>query len=431
LSTSVNPIDFSPVGPSSTWKQEVNRRVAAHRKNRPAYAEDQTSAREIRNDPGSRAAQAAARVAARYAKAPSYSEMLAGEARAAMLAAEAATKAAQAAQAAAQSVLNSLEAATEAKPASGFDRPPEVHGRYQSEDSTVGEDQAYAIRWEANLPAPRQAPAAARGGQKVSLFDAGSAYWPEPEQAEEEADFGLIEPVEPIPGNLIEFPRELVATRRVRPRRVEGPLAAGGHNAQMSIFEVDPGAISIELEALRATDEQAGPAGMPAWTGPEWSGIQLDAHPEEAPMTEVAPQIPGAHRLELASANRRLLAAVVDASLVAGGFLLLAIPIAIRAAALPGLHTLEIACALGLAMAGALYETLFFTMGWPTPGMRYAQLRLCTLEGHAPTRTQRHARLVALLLSVLPIGLGLAWAIFDDEHLTWHDRLSRTYLRLR
>jgi hypothetical protein len=27
------------------------------------------------------------------------------------------------------------------------------------------------------------------------------------------------------------------------------------------------------------------------------------------------------------------------------------------------------------------------------------------------------------------MGLGVAWAIFDDDHLNWHDRLSRTYQR--
>jgi uncharacterized RDD family membrane protein YckC len=36
---------------------------------------------------------------------------------------------------------------------------------------------------------------------------------------------------------------------------------------------------------------------------------------------------------------------------------------------------------------------------------------------------------VALILSLLPVGLGVAWAIFDEDHLTWHDRLSGTYLR--
>jgi len=32
---------------------------------------------------------------------------------------------------------------------------------------------------------------------------------------------------------------------------------------------------------------------------------------------------------------------------------------------------------------------------------------------------------------VLPLGLGFVWALFDDESLAWHDRLSKTYLRKR
>jgi hypothetical protein len=34
-----------------------------------------------------------------------------------------------------------------------------------------------------------------------------------------------------------------------------------------------------------------------------------------------------------------------------------------------------------------------------------------------------------MLLSAVPAGLGLAWAIFDRDHLSWHDRLTRTYQR--
>ena len=34
-----------------------------------------------------------------------------------------------------------------------------------------------------------------------------------------------------------------------------------------------------------------------------------------------------------------------------------------------------------------------------------------------------------MVLSLLPIGLGVAWSIFDEEHLSWHDRFSQTYLR--
>ena len=56
----------------------------------------------------SRAAAAAARVAARYAKAPSFSEMQAAEARAALRVAEVATRVALDAQAAAQAALHKL-----------------------------------------------------------------------------------------------------------------------------------------------------------------------------------------------------------------------------------------------------------------------------------------------------------------------------------
>jgi uncharacterized RDD family membrane protein YckC len=63
--------------------------------------------------------------------------------------------------------------------------------------------------------------------------------------------------------------------------------------------------------------------------------------------------------------------------------------------------------------------------------MWYAGIGLCTLSGYVPERPQRCARLLALLLSVLPLGLGLAWSMFDEDRLTWHDRLSGTYLRMR
>jgi uncharacterized RDD family membrane protein YckC len=96
---------------------------------------------------------------------------------------------------------------------------------------------------------------------------------------------------------------------------------------------------------------------------------------------------------------------------------------------LPGLKQLEVGSAIGVMVAGALYMTLSYVLGNGTPGMRYAGLSLCTFDGQSPTREQRCVRLVALLLSVLPAGLGVLWAIFDEDHLGWHDRLSATYLR--
>jgi uncharacterized RDD family membrane protein YckC len=95
---------------------------------------------------------------------------------------------------------------------------------------------------------------------------------------------------------------------------------------------------------------------------------------------------------------------------------------------LPGLRATEIGLALGFVAAAILYQMLFFTLGRATPGMKYAQIRLTTFDGSVPVRAERYKRMAALLVSVLPAGLGLAWSLFDEDHLSWHDRLSRTYL---
>jgi uncharacterized RDD family membrane protein YckC len=66
-----------------------------------------------------------------------------------------------------------------------------------------------------------------------------------------------------------------------------------------------------------------------------------------------------------------------------------------------------------------------------TPGMRYAGIALSTFEDDSPTRAQLRRRLGAIALSLLPVGLGFAWSVFDEDHLSWHDRISQTYLRKR
>jgi uncharacterized RDD family membrane protein YckC len=98
---------------------------------------------------------------------------------------------------------------------------------------------------------------------------------------------------------------------------------------------------------------------------------------------------------------------------------------------MPGLRTIELGAVLAVFAIGAAYQTLFLTLARATPGMRYAGIALSTFGGHSPSRAQRFGRVMALLLSVLPLGLGLVWALFDDDHLMGHDRLSKTYLRKR
>jgi uncharacterized RDD family membrane protein YckC len=85
--------------------------------------------------------------------------------------------------------------------------------------------------------------------------------------------------------------------------------------------------------------------------------------------------------------------------------------------------------AAGVAFLYLLYQTLFFSLSEATPGMRCARIALCTFADENPTRAAMRWRILAVLLSVCPLGLGLLWAALDEDRLTWHDLISRMYQR--
>lgn len=408
------------------WKQEVNRRLAEHKNRRTSGAVESTPS-ETYHAANPRVAQAAARVAARYAKAPSYNEMLAEEARAALRAAEAATEVARQAQFVAESVLAEIETAVAARPE--FDPPaaqrresPAAQGSFFDPflevERPVAHDErsALEIRWDPDLPVRLAEPDPSARRQ----FDAGGGA----ERDDWRAAYGepeTVEPAQPIAANLIEFPRELIAARRARPRIAEGPLGAeDAQPGQLSIFEVEPGAISVEPELPVAA------ATEPAMSG--WSRIRLDA--ERAPeAVRQAAHERQAHRIELAPVGLRLMSATIDTALVASVFVAVGMMVASNIDSPVPMKTMEIAGGLALFALGVVYQAFFFTMAKATPGMRYAGLSLCTFDHETPTREQLRRRVGALVLSVLPVGLGLLWAIFDEDHLSWHDRISKTYQR--
>ena len=81
---------------------------------------------------------------------------------------------------------------------------------------------------------------------------------------------------------------------------------------------------------------------------------------------------------------------------------------------------------VGLALA-ILYRLLWVLGNGDSPGLRFAGLRIVDFDGRPPTREQRALRQVSSLLSLLSAGLGLVWALVDEENLTWHDHISKTF----
>ena len=426
------------------WKQEVNARLSAHRSRRTNGSERQPALPGLESDVStaeSRAARVAARVAERYSKAPTYSEMLAAEAANAARAASAAAQAAQEAHAAAQAILAGLDLPAHA---SGDDFADHDHGRQAPALEVVPPPAPEPpapepIRYHVNpqsLPEPRRSPERGLTPARPRISEIVDPF-----------EDAVVVPAQPLPARLIEFPRELIATRKARPRIAEGPLRESGtepDNSQLRIFEVEPEAISKE------------PVVDPVL--PEWHSIRLDARPVEEEKRAERPPTRGLNSqaaaaappmqkrtardlshpyaallemlpLHVAPMEDRMMAAIVDTALVLVAFLLFVLVFVACTAHPPTGKAAMVSGGFVLIGFFVLYQWLFFNYGHGTPGMRYAKIALCTFDDENPSRKALRARVGGLLLSALPLGLGYLWALFDDDRLTWHDRMTQTYQR--
>jgi uncharacterized RDD family membrane protein YckC len=101
-------------------------------------------------------------------------------------------------------------------------------------------------------------------------------------------------------------------------------------------------------------------------------------------------------------------------------------------AALGGRWTLSkpdlVVTAGAFALFYAQYFALFILFGGATPGMRLRGLRVITFDGADPTPRHLSWRCVGYLLSGATLLLGFFWALWDDDRLSWHDRISQTCL---
>lgn len=83
---------------------------------------------------------------------------------------------------------------------------------------------------------------------------------------------------------------------------------------------------------------------------------------------------------------------------------------------------------LGAAAAIAIfYRLLWCLANGDTIGQKCTRLRLVNFDGRPPTRTQRLYRTASGFLSVMAGGIGLLWSLVDEETLTWHDHISKTF----
>ncbi|SNT31479.1 Uncharacterized membrane protein YckC, RDD family [Granulicella rosea] len=470
-----SPVEVLDGGAANALRQQAAATLAAHRERRTrsqaaarlAAAPVQTKARPTNS--------AAAAVAARFAQSPSYRAVLAEEARRAIeqaaAAAEVATRSAEAVVAAQRQILDELqkwEAPQEFKPGPQAVVPAAAPAprlvTTEAEQPKPSEFEPLALS-PVDLTPITPAPARSEvvkerssAGLTVRLYeDVGLKQVPfkdnalvhrvDPEETEaldEEIAFRqspVFEPIEPpapleeIPANLLEFPRQLVATRKARPRLAEGPL-----REDADAFEAEQ---SAQLRIFEVEADQPAPAAAQDLQ-PIWSAIWLDAistppaaydsepEYERTLATRAEDLLPSLVPPDTASIPHRLMAATVDAALVLGGFIAFGTAFAVACGPtleLPGVVPTAIAAVATLAVFHILYHLLFFTFSDATPGMRYARIGLCTFTDENPTRKAMRKRVFTTLIAAAPLGLGLIWAALDDDGLGWHDRMSRMYQR--
>ena len=429
-------------------KEQVAQRLAVHRARRTQRLGNPVTPIVPPASSDSRASRIAAAVAERYAHSQSYRAYLAEQAEAAIRAAQAAAEVAalnaQAVADAQYQLLAELDQWTLTPPAAAPapDVPPTAGGA----PPRIVE----SLCPSAITPAPTS-------GLTVRLYDADQVARSYPDSTsnsrqsqvqarldeaevialEEEIAFRVspvfedVDPPTDIPANLIEFPRQLVAPRKARPRLAEGPLREeadqSARAAQLRIFEVEAAQIST-APAVEST-------------APEWSSILLEAHPVSSAVIEV-PEAPFQPLFspQTAPFSLRLMAAIVDGCIIIAALIAFTAVFAFTVGKLGGhtnattvshitIQTAAIAAVVTFAVFTLLYQLLFFTFAEATPGMRYARIALCTFTDDNPTRAAMRRRIFATILSACPLGIGFLWAWLDEDGLGWHDRISRMYQR--
>jgi uncharacterized RDD family membrane protein YckC len=147
--------------------------------------------------------------------------------------------------------------------------------------------------------------------------------------------------------------------------------------------------------------------------------------PDDSP---ASPGLPLTPLYAVASLPERRRAAIVDTGLLLfsyGGMLALFTVLGGRV----GLNKIDLGVmGATLALFYAQYFALFTVFGGSTPGMMLRGLRVVSFDGSTPTSRQMAWRSLGYMISASTCFLGFIWAIWDEDQLCWHDRMSQTYL---
>ncbi len=232
----------------------------------------------------------------------------------------------------------------------------------------------------------------------------------------------------------LEFGPSVHATHEPHPNLIEFPSSEGLVPQAKAAPGSHSGSRATGVENFESGSQSGGGGTRPA------SGRKTPSHDEMPPLqielgssqedssagirARTTAETPGV------SISARLFAGVIDAAILLTGAALYAV-IFWRTGGSFSSQPLE----LGVAGLIAVFFVMLYFAGctvlsYGTPGLIWAGLEVTTFEGNPPGVSDCLWRAFGYLVSMSALMLGFVWAVVDVDGLTWHDRMSRTFVVL-
>ena len=276
-------------------------------------------------------------------------------------------------------------------------------------------------------PAPVQEPAAWRQelSERVLSFRQRRARLRNDPPQEKNLDFEFERSetsatVAPEVEKFLEFPQNAVTIdAEIAPRAViENDVRYSNAETQERGDEGFEILDSAEPQGEELAIEPASPADnrLEIVVGPSEVGAPAPATPLELEALPVAPM------------GRRFVAGLVDGLvLLVGGGLFALIFWTAGGHLTPVPPNLAIVAVIAIVFVWA-YFGFFTALTYSTPGQTWMGIEVRTAEGWPPAPRESFLRAFGYVVSLSAFMIGFFWALVDSDSLTWHDRISGTFL---
>ena len=129
----------------------------------------------------------------------------------------------------------------------------------------------------------------------------------------------------------------------------------------------------------------------------------------------------------VATPTHRIVAAAIDAAFILVGFGILVLAFQLMGGSFGSGVFFWMGIGAALTLVAAAYGLIWAIAGRETAGMAFTDLQLITFDGFPVDSRSRAVRYIFTWMSFCAGGLGVLWAVADEENLTWHDHISKTF----